>query len=285
MRYRAVNRSNTGRVIVFFAWTVFLFCFSCYNQPEEAAYIEKQKKDSLFRKIMPIIGYSEKFNKKTEQAQLRKDVYALAKAYPDQLYINGQTDSLKVSLTFDDGPGPKTTSEILEILNHYDVSATFFCIGNRIKKYPKLAAQIHNEGHCILNHSYTHAKFTEIDSLEITAELQKTNSVIKQVTGSEPHWVRPPYGAIDSFIFQTVMAEDMGVIYWSADTYDWLETGEFVLNMMRDSIRNDEIILLHERPQTVKILPELIEILQQQGYKIIPLYELIGLDSISMVQE
>ncbi len=227
---------------------------------------------------MPILGKSDKFDKPKQQAKLRDKVYELAKKHPKYFYVNGQTDSMKVSLTFDDGPNPKSTNKILNILEKSNIKATFFCVGKNVKRYPNLVKKIYTEKHWILNHSYSHKNFTKIDSTQVVAELQKTNAEINKILNYSPRWVRPPYGAIDQKSFQIIKSQNMGVVYWSVDAFDWLENPNFILNMMQDSVRQDDIILLHDKPKTAKILPQIIKILQNRGYKIVPLHELLDIE-------
>ncbi len=241
------------------------------NKPK----LKEQKIKPRKIKVMPIIGKSPKFKNIKQQTELRTQVLNLAKKYPQSFYINGQTNSPKVSLTFDDGPNPKTTEKILAILDKYKISATFFCVGGKVEQHPKLAKLIHEKGHRILSHSFSHKDLTTLDSLDLINEIQQTNQEICKITQYPPRWIRPPYGKIDERTLQVLRQQNMGVIYWSLDVFDWLETPKFILNSIQNLTRNDEIILLHEKKQTLKILPQIIKKLQEKNYKIVPLHNLI----------
>jgi peptidoglycan-N-acetylglucosamine deacetylase len=227
-------------------------------------------------KVMPILGFSRKFEKSYEAATLKTTVESLARKQPTLLYLNGQTYHKKVALTFDDGPHPINTPKILAVLEHFGVKAAFFCIGENIRRHPAVAKQMYDAGHLVLNHSYSHIKFTETDSITVSNEISKANEVILELIGKKPRFIRVPYGAVNQQILNTIEAKEMISIYWSVDTYDWLETKEFVKTLIRDSIRSDEIILLHGRGNTLENLPEIIELIQEKGFAIAPLDELLS---------
>jgi peptidoglycan/xylan/chitin deacetylase (PgdA/CDA1 family) len=255
-----------------------LVVFSLPEHPEKANQLpvvcEQDPKDSL--KVMPILGFSDKFKKSYEAATLKTTVESLARKQPALLYLNGQTHENKVSLTFDDGPHPVNTPIILSILERYGIKAAFFCIGKNLKRHPHTAMQIHNAGHLLLNHSYSHIKFTKTDSITVAYQIITANDAVFETIGKKPRLVRVPYGAVNQQILDIIAEQNMRSVYWSADTYDWLETKEFVISLLRDSIRPDEIILLHGRGNTLENLPQIIELIQEKGFTIVPLDELLG---------
>ncbi|EKD82177.1 MAG: chitin deacetylase, partial [uncultured bacterium] len=103
-------------------------------------------------------------------------------------------DTRKIVLTFDDGPHPRTTPKVLEILRQRNIKAIFFVLGLQAAKYPALVKQIHDEGHLIGNHSYSHKNLAQLSEEGLRGELNRTSRLIESITGSKPAYLRPPYG-------------------------------------------------------------------------------------------
>ncbi|MBN2662032.1 MAG: polysaccharide deacetylase family protein [Bacteroidales bacterium] len=225
--------------------------------------------------VFDIIGFSSNFNAPKEAISLRKQVKSLARISENNLYINGQTNSPRVTLTFDDGPDAIYTDRIVEILNQYDVKGTFFCIGQNVVKYPQVVEKINSFGHIVANHSFSHKKFTQLSSSDISLEISKTNNEIFNIISKYPNFIRPPYGAVNQFVLNNILAQDMVTVYWSLDVFDWLETKEFVLKNIKQYTRNDEIIILHCNKNTAENLPQIIELLIDMGYDIVRLDKII----------
>lgn len=192
----------------------------------------------------------------------------------------GVQQSMKIAITFDDGPDLKFTPQILDILQEKEVHATFFVVGVQIKKYPEVLQRIEAEGHLIGNHSYYHPNFTKLSSEELSEEITATDDLIFGTLGHVPTIVRPPYGAINDEV--KVQLEEMGksVMLWNIDPRDW--DGASV-EEMRDNIlsnaKDGGNILLHSFGSkhvvnTVMLLPIIIDELRAQGYEFVTVDEL-----------
>lgn len=191
-----------------------------------------------------------------------------------------KTEEKIVALTFDDGPHRKYTAEVLDLLGNYDAKATFFIIGENAEKYPELVLRVHDEGHEIANHTYTHPLKTTITKLE--KELKQTNETIYSITGSYPKLFRPVGGQYTDDMIKLAVDKGYTVVMWSwhQDTEDWKNPGvKKIVNKVLNVTKQGDIILFHDgggnRKQTVKALEEILPELQKQGYKFVTISELI----------
>ncbi|OJJ21840.1 hypothetical protein BKI52_10305 [marine bacterium AO1-C] len=204
----------------------------------------------------------------------------MAQNYPGELYFNGDTSRKEVALTFDDGPDGRVTLQVLKILAKYKVSASFFVVGNYVKKYPKVVKQIADAGHLVLNHSTTHQSYLKKSKSWLKRDLLATEDAIYKVIGKRPAMFRPPYGDIDPQMIEVVQQNAYKNIIWSYDTLDW--TGASVDTIAQgviQKVRPGEIVLMHSRPgveNTVKALPLIIQRLQKQGYRLVRLDQILG---------
>ncbi|MEG0449220.1 MAG: polysaccharide deacetylase family protein, partial [Lysinibacillus sp.] len=145
------------------------------------------------------------------------------------------TEEKVIALTFDDGPHPKYTAEILDLLTKYEAKGTFFIIGKNAEKYPELVSREYNEGHEIANHTYTHPFKTSVPNLEV--EIQKTNEIIYGITGEYPELFRPVGGQYTDEMINAVADKGYKVVMWSwhQDTEDWKKPGanKIVKNVLK----------------------------------------------------
>lgn len=179
----------------------------------------------------------------------------------------------KIALTFDDGPHPKYTSEVLNILKEKDVRATFFTVGYRAEMLPHLILKIQNQGCAIGNHTYDHKDLTKISDADVVADLKKCNEVLYAITGSYPKVYRPPFGKINKGTEACISTKgiDMQKVLWDIDSVDWKtkDADTVVRNVCRDA-KDGDIILMHDfYPQTVKALPIIIDKLREKGFEFV----------------
>jgi len=189
-----------------------------------------------------------------------------------EIYIKlmqGDPHIKAVALTFDDGPHPKFTSKILEILRKYHVNATFFVVGKMAKKYPKLVEQEFIQGNLIGNHTYDHYNLTKIPDPEVDVQWQKGNEIIRSITGIEPMYCRPPGGDYDRGVIKSAMMHGLTTVLWTDDPGDYANPGDKTIeNRVLDRIADGSIILIHDGiQQTIDVLPQIIETLQKKGFK------------------
>jgi len=154
----------------------------------------------------------------------------------------------RVALTFDDGPDPRSTPALLELLREAKVEAAFFCIGQRVAEHPSLAARIVHEGHLLENHSYSHSHATNVfTEPRLKTELTKTQIAIEEAAGVIPKFFRPPLGLSNPRIFRVARALGLTVIGWTARGFDTklTEPKQIVARIIR-KLQPSAIILLHD---------------------------------------
>ncbi len=196
------------------------------------------------------------------------------------VYRKSETEEKKIALTFDDGPSKRNTEEILSILDEFGIKATFFVIGENAKADPERILSIHNAGHELGNHTYTHAYISKISHDALLEEIQKTEAVLQEITGQKPTIFRPPGGYYnDSSI---AVLKDLGYksILWSLDTRDWsMPKSETIVSKVEGRTQCGDIILFHDledkRLPTPTALRTIIPNLIKEGYEFVTVSELL----------
>ncbi|HEY9775138.1 MAG TPA: polysaccharide deacetylase family protein [Planktothrix sp.] len=174
-------------------------------------------------------------------------------------------------LTFDDGPFPETTLPLLELLDEEQVKATFFVMGRRVQKHQELLQKIAERGHQIGNHSFSHQFMPAMSTKKIEYEIESTNQLIKDATGSTPLIFRPPFGLIDHRAARMLQERSMKMVYWGAVSEDWLGIGEpRVVRRTLRRLQHGSMIVLHEgrtiANQTLGATRKIIQQAKLQGY-------------------
>ena len=189
------------------------------------------------------------------------------------------TDQKKVALTFGAAWGNEDTQKILDILKEKNVHATFFMTGGWVKNYPEDVKAILAAGHDLGNHSENHKNMSQLSSDEQKQELLSVHERVRQLTGYEMFLFRPPYGDYDDSVVLTARECGYYPIQWDVDSLDWKDYGtdailDRVLN--HSHLGNGSIILCHNGAKyTAQALERLITGLQEKGYRIVPVSELI----------
>lgn len=195
--------------------------------------------------------------------------------------FNGNTHVPEIALSFDDGPTPPYTSQILNVLNSYNVQATFFVIGLRVTVYPDLVRQEYEQGNAIGNHTWTHPKLTRLSSAEVRSELQKTSDAIKSVIGVAPTVFRPPYEEFNASVQSIAASLGLSTVLWNVDPRDWAVPGtKAIIANVLHSVHDGSIIEMHDgggnRSETVAALPTIITTLEQRGFRFVTIPRLIA---------
>ncbi|MDD6304881.1 polysaccharide deacetylase family protein [Thermoguttaceae bacterium LCP21S3_D4] len=194
---------------------------------------------------------------------------------PSNLAEEDETEHIKeVALTFDDGPSPECTKDLLEGLKERNVKATFFVIGEKAEAYPDLIKKIKDDGHIIGNHSYTHVNLGILSKEDACEQVRKTNDVIYQITGEYPQFLRSPFGSTQKNLdCQMNMIE----VLWDVDPRDWeVQNKEKVVNKVMTDVKDGDIILLHDGYDSSMLAAfEIIDRLQAQGYEFVTVDKLI----------
>ena len=178
-----------------------------------------------------------------------------------------------VALTFDDGPDPKTTPQALDILKKYGAKATFFMVGQNIAGNEAIVKRVHNEGHQIGIHTWDHPVLTKLPLETAQKEILDTQTAINNVIGIKPTITRPPYGAINATIQNSV---DQSFIMWNVDSLDWKTRNTKAIMQEIAKTQPGSIILMHDIHQTsIDALPSVLEYLKSNGYTLVTVDELL----------
>ncbi|MFF2480123.1 polysaccharide deacetylase family protein [Paenibacillus sp. NPDC058071] len=186
----------------------------------------------------------------------------------------------RIALTFDDGPDQRYTPAILDILKKKGVKATFFLVGQQVKKEPEVAKRIVDEGHAVGNHSMHHKKMSKLTDQEIADEISEADELIEKAIGEKPNMFRAPYGAVSDSLKKQLAEDGRTLVGWNIDTKDWAGTSP---KAMREMIRKEadpgDIILMHSFgskniQHTVEALPGIIDDLKKMGYTFVTADEL-----------
>jgi len=194
-----------------------------------------------------------------------------------------------IALTFDDGPDPKYTPQILTVLRHYKVHGTFFMVGENATQHPGIVKELWDDGNEIGNHTFTHPHISLISSLRLEFELNATERILESITGHRTLLFRPPFGEMPDISGITVLhtpqilqLQQDGYITVGMNIdpkdYESPSTDE-ILDRIDQQLKNNHIILLHDgggnRENTVKALPSIITHLREEGYEFLTVSELI----------
>ncbi|KUN86360.1 polysaccharide deacetylase family protein [Streptomyces griseoruber] len=176
-------------------------------------------------------------------------------------------------LTFDDGPDPRYTPQILDTLGRYDVRAMFFVCGEMAVDHQDLLARMADEGHVVGNHTWSHPLLTTLSRRRIRSEMTRTSDVIETGYGERPRWFRAPYGAWNRAAFQLGSELGMEPLAWTVDTLDWTTPGtRSIVDRVREGAAPGVVILSHDaggdRTQSVKALRRYLPQLLDSGYQI-----------------
>jgi peptidoglycan/xylan/chitin deacetylase (PgdA/CDA1 family) len=185
--------------------------------------------------------------------------------------INEKRKLKSLYLTFDDGPVQGITEELLELLEQYQVKATFFMIGSRMSKSPDLLKKVYEQKHTLANHSYSHPNFNKLSSEKILEEISSTNIVIKKNTLQDCRLFRAPQGRWSIKLLFKLFRLKMTAVHWSRDSMDFLkEQPEKIIKRFIDApVKNGDIILFHDDDsRCIEALKILIPHWQSQGFSL-----------------
>ena len=196
-------------------------------------------------------------------------------------YNSCNVEGTSIALTFDDGPHPKHTTRLLDMLKERGVKATFYVIGQNVVQYPEIMQRMVAEGHEIGHHTYTHPSLNKISAAKLTEEITKTNEAIVQSFGARPTTIRPPYGATNASVNQRLNEEfGLTVVMWSVDPQDWkIRKASHVSNHILQNTKSGSIVLAHDiHPSTIDAMPAVLDGLLSKGHQFVTVSELIALD-------
>lgn len=188
-----------------------------------------------------------------------------------------QRDDKVVALSFDAAWGNEDTQQLIDILNKYKINTTFFVVGDWVDKYPESVKALADNGNEVMNHSLNHAHFSSLSSDEIVADITACNEKIAAITGVTPTLFRCPYGEYDDHVVNAVTGMGMTAVQWNIDSLDWKGiSAEEIQKRVLKNIEPGSIILFHNAAEnTPEALPGIIESLLADGYKIVPISQIL----------
>ena len=202
--------------------------------------------------------------------------------YEYDVVINRKIDKSKkmIALTFDDGPN-YNTSKVIDVLNKYDIRATFFVLGSRAINNKDILKKMADSGMEIGNHTYNHLLLTKYDENKIRSEIEDTSEVIYSATKKRPKLLRPSYGSVNNKIKKVA---NMPIIIWDIDTLDWkYHNSKMITSRVVNKVRDGDIILMHDiYSASLNALSNIIPILQDNGYEFVTIDELFYYKGISL---
>jgi len=202
----------------------------------------------------------------------------------------GPVDKPWIALTFDDGPNEPYTSQILDILQHFEVPATFFVVGQHAQEFPQSIKKIHQMGYAIGNHTFDHHPLVFKSRQEQDAQITDWEKVMTPLNILPSFFFRAPHGWKNPFLHSVLHGRGYHLIGWTFGVWDSDRPGkEVLLSRLRKGLKNGAIILLHDgdgdqpaadRSQTVALLPELIELCRSLGYQFVSLDQMMGRETL-----
>ncbi|MBQ2734859.1 MAG: polysaccharide deacetylase family protein [Clostridia bacterium] len=198
-----------------------------------------------------------------------------------QVYHSVKTDTMKIAITFDDGPHPFLTQQILDILDQHGVKATFFMVGVNIINYPDAARAVLKAGHEVGNHTFSHTHLKQLSEAQVARELGYCEDALEELCEYRPHLFRPPEGAINTYVEHCSESNDYTLILWSLDTRDWeSKNTEQIVDTVLSHVEAGDIILMHDyigrHSKTPEALSILLPKLLERGFEPVTVSELLG---------
>ncbi|MDY7012151.1 MAG: polysaccharide deacetylase family protein [Cyanobacteriota bacterium] len=197
-------------------------------------------------------------------------------------------DRKVIALTFDDGPWPKSTNDILYILKKHNIKATFFLLGRNIQNFPNLAKIIVKHGHVVANHSWSHP-YHQHSQAAAAREIDRTDEIIYQTTGAKSALFRPPGGYLNNGLASYAASRKNTVVMWSADSQDYRASSTRQIQNVINNAGQGGIVLMHDgggdRRKTVNALPIIIKKLKEQGYTFVTVPELMEMQAKTEQQQ
>ncbi|MDO6758599.1 polysaccharide deacetylase family protein [Tamlana sp. 2_MG-2023] len=184
------------------------------------------------------------------------------------LNSNYKTTHNQIAITFDDGPNPEFTPQVLQLLKTYNVKATFFCIGKQVESHPDLFDEIIENDHVVGNHTYSHSNyFGFFGAKKVELELERTSKIIEKQSGLKPLLYRPAFGVTNPNIKRALNRTGLQSIGWSKRSLDTTGLDEnAVLKRITTNLKAGDVILLHDSSQkTIIVLEQLLLFLQEQN--------------------
>jgi peptidoglycan-N-acetylglucosamine deacetylase len=218
------------------------------------------------------------------------EAYEYAESPASQLFgptvVSGPATRHEVALTFDDGPNPPYTNEILRVLEREGVHATFFVVGRAVQAYPEIVRREVRDGDALGNHTWDHAHLIVMSAGQVAHSLQATAAAIARATGTRTTFMRPPYGKRDWLVLGEARRLGYTPVMWSVPlTADWENPPpQAIAQRALRAVRNGSIIVLHDgneglpgdRHSTVQATRLIVDALKRRGYRLVTIPQLLA---------
>lgn len=190
--------------------------------------------------------------------------------FAPEVYYKGIKEEKIMAFACNIDWGNEYIPQMLEIFKKNNINITFFPTGKWAEKNSELLEDINNAGHEIGNHGYNHIDYDKITFEKNKEEILKSHKIIKDIIKTNPIYFAPPSGAFNDNTIKAAQELNYQVILWSIDTIDWRNdsTKDIIVHRIKEKLHESAIVLMHPTAETVKALPEIIEYLFQNGYKI-----------------
>ena len=207
----------------------------------------------------------------------------LAAAAPNEEATSTPSPLKTIALTFDDGPYGTSTQEVLSILKHENIHATFFLIGKNVSEFPQETRRIVADGNTIGNHTYTHTRLSTLTTVKAQNDIARAERELVFVTGVRTHLFRPPYGILPTALKNELKKEGYRIKMWNDDPSDWngaSSTSQLIVSRTLAQEKDHIVLILHDgrdtkvnypRDNMLHALPIIIRDLKKQGYTFVTL--------------
>jgi len=197
------------------------------------------------------------------------------------IICSAKTDKKQIAISFDDGPVHECTPRILELLKEHNVAAAFFCIGKRVAGNESLFKEVHEAGHIIGNHSYSHHTWFDLFSADkMYDDLQMMDEAMQKVIGLKPKLFRPPYGVTNPNLKKAVIKGNYIPVGWNIRSLDTVISDEQkLLTKVTKALKPGAVVLFHDTGKAIPaVLPAFIKQAREKGYEIVRLDKLLKLE-------
>ena len=247
-----------------------------YNEDPQDAYIDKVWKKTPGRNGLKI-NLEKSYEQMKEKGEFKESLLVYDQISPNisleelppSPIFRGHPEKNMVAFLINVSWGSEYIPDILEVLKENNVKATFFIEGKWAKENAEYVKMIAEQDHIIGNHAYNHPDMARLSNQAILDQINKTNDVIKAITGKRPKWFAPPSGSFSEHVVDTADNLEMETIMWTVDTIDWKNPDVSVMiNRVMDKLHPGATILMHPTSSVSKGLPQLIEEIEAKDYKI-----------------
>ena len=194
------------------------------------------------------------------------------------ILVHGNEELKEIALTIDDGPRPDLTREFLNVLGSHNVRATFFVVGKQVNLYPGLVRRMINEGHEVANHTHTHERLPKLTEEGIRKQIAECNHAVLAATGSQTNLFRPPGMEYNESVLR--IAQELGyvTVHWNVAAQDYQPhmDPKLIARKILAKTSNGSVILLHNHPDTLKAMPEILDGLTKRGYRFVTVSQMLG---------